>query len=96
MKQYLVTAYDYKDDGALQRRLDVRPHHLDNIKKLQAGNNFVVGGAILNDEGQMIGSSMIVQFETDEEMEAWKSNDPYVLQKVWETVDVKPFKQAIV
>ncbi|MBS7563526.1 hypothetical protein KHS38_03830 [Mucilaginibacter sp. Bleaf8] len=96
MKQYLVTAYDYKDEGALQRRLDVRPHHLDNIKKLQSGNNFVVGGAILNEQGQMIGSSMIVQFETDEEMESWKNNDPYVLQKVWETVDVKPFKQAIV
>jgi uncharacterized protein YciI len=96
MKQYLITAYDYKDDGALQRRLDVRPHHLDKVKELKENGNFVVGGAMLNDQGQMIGSSMIVQFETDEEMEAWKNNDPYVLQKVWETVDVKPFKQAIV
>ncbi|WP_158828033.1 YciI family protein [Mucilaginibacter lacusdianchii] len=96
MKQYLITAYDYKDEGALQRRLDVRPHHLDKVKELKENGNFVVGGAILNEQGQMIGSSMIVQFASDEEMEAWKNNDPYVLQKVWETVDVKPFKQAIV
>jgi uncharacterized protein YciI len=49
---------------------------------------------MLNEEGKMIGSTMIVQFETDEEMEAWKQNDPYITQKVWESVDVKSFKVA--
>src|SRR5437867_215731 len=95
MKQYLITAYDYKDEGALQRRMDVRPHHLDKVRELKANGNYVVGGAILNDAGQMIGSSMVVQFDSDEALDAWKNSDPYTLQKVWETVDVKPFKQAI-
>ncbi|WPV01052.1 YciI family protein [Mucilaginibacter sp. cycad4] len=94
MKQYLVTAYDYTDAEALQRRLGARPHHLDGARALKANGNFVLGGAILNEEGKMIGSTMIVQFETDEEMEAWKQNDPYITQKVWESVDVKPFKVA--
>lgn len=29
MKQYLVTAYDYTDAEAFERRLGARPHHLD-------------------------------------------------------------------
>ncbi|MDB5147974.1 MAG: hypothetical protein JWQ57_1994 [Mucilaginibacter sp.] len=94
MKQYLVTAYDYTDGEAFHRRMAARPHHVDGAKALKASGNFVVGGAMLNEEGKMIGSTMIVQFETDEEMEAWKQNDPYITQKVWESVDVKPFKVA--
>jgi uncharacterized protein YciI len=94
MKQYLVTAYDYTDAEAFQRRMAARPHHVDGAKALKASGNFLIGGAMLNEEGKMIGSTMIVQFETDEEMEAWKQNDPYISQKVWESVDVKPFKVA--
>ncbi|MBB6126945.1 YciI family protein [Mucilaginibacter lappiensis] len=96
MKQYLVTGYDYTDEGALQRRMDVRPHHLDNLKELKESGNFLIGGAVLNDEGNMMGSVMIMQFETDEALEAWKQNEPYITQKVWESVDVKPFKVAVV
>ncbi|MBB6108804.1 hypothetical protein SAMN05421821_10339 [Mucilaginibacter lappiensis] len=96
MKQYLVTGYDYTDEGALQRRMDVRPHHLDNLKELKESSNFLIGGAVLNDEGNMMGSVMIMQFETDEALEAWKQNEPYITQKVWESVDVKPFKVAVV
>jgi len=96
MKQYLVTGYDYTDDGALQRRMDVRPHHLDGVRVLKENGNYVEGGAILNDEGNMIGSVMIMQFETEEALGAWKQNEPYITQKVWESVDVKPFKVAVV
>ena len=89
MKQYLVTAYDYTDDGALQRRMDVRPQHLDGVRDLKRNGNYIIGGAMLNDEGHMIGSVMILQFETEEELEVWKKTDPYITQKIWETVEVK-------
>jgi uncharacterized protein YciI len=95
MNQYLITAYDYTDTGALQRRMNVRPHHLDGIRALKETDNYIVGGAILNDEGRMIGSVMILQFETEETLEAWKQNEPYITQKIWESVDVKPFKVAV-
>ncbi len=96
MNQYLVTAYDYTDTEALQRRMNVRPHHLDAAKDLKANGNYVLGGAILNEDGKMIGSVLIVQFETEEALEAWKQNEPYITQKIWESVDVKPFKVATV
>lgn len=96
MDQYLITAYDYTDTGSLQRRMNVRPHHLDAAKEMKENGNYVLGGAILNDEGHMIGSVMILQFETEEELAAWQQNEPYITQKIWETVDVKPFRVATV
>ena len=94
MNQYLVTAYDYTDTEALQRRMNVRPHHLDGARDLRANGNYVLGGAILNEDGKMIGSVMILQFETEEALEAWKQSEPYITQKIWESVDVKPFRVA--
>jgi uncharacterized protein YciI len=96
MNQYIITAYDYTDTEALQRRMNVRPHHLDGAKDLKANGNFIIGGAMLNDEGKMIGSTMILQFETEEELLAWQQSEPYITQKIWETVDVKPFRVAAV
>jgi uncharacterized protein len=94
MKQYLVTAYDHTNIDALQHRMNIRPHHLDGARELKEKGNFILGGAMLNDDGKMIGSVMVLQFETDEELEAWKKSEPYITQKVWETVDIKPFKVA--
>ena len=94
MKQYLVTAYDYTMENSLQNRLNIRPHHLDGAKALKETGNFIIGGAMLSDDGKMIGSVMILQFETEEELQAWQKNEPYITQGVWETVDIKPFKVA--
>lgn len=96
MNQYLVTGYDYTDEGALERRMAVRPHHLDNAKLFKEKGNYITGGALLDDNGKMIGSAMILQFENEEELEAWKKGEPYISQKIWETVDVKPFKLATI
>ncbi len=95
MNQYLITAYDHTDDGALQRRMNVRPHHLDGAKELKEKGHYVLGGAILDDAGKMVGSVMILQFESEEELENWKQSEPYITQNIWETVDVKPFKVAV-
>jgi len=94
MGQYLITGYDFTDEGALQRRLNTRPHHIDNLKKLKESGNYIKGGAILDDEGKMKGTVMFMQFDTDEELQAWQQGEPYLTQKVWETLDIKPFKVA--
>lgn len=96
MKQYLITGYDFTDEGASARRLNVRQQHLDGVKKLKEAGNFLVGGAMLDKEDRMIGSTMIVQFESPEELEAWRSNEIYITAKVWEKVLVQSFKVAVV
>lgn len=96
MEQYLITAFDFTDEKALERRLAVRDKHLAGARKMRANNNLVIAGAMLNKEGKMIGSSMIVQFGSRQEVDVWLDNEPYILEKVWEKVDVKPFKVAAV
>jgi uncharacterized protein YciI len=39
---------------------------------------------------------MIMQFEDEEQLDAWKQAEPYLTQGVWELVDIKPFKVAVV
>ena len=94
MNQYIITGYDYTDEGAFDRRMAVRQHHLDGAKHLKENGNYVLGGAILNEEGKMIGSVMILQFETEEGLETWKQSEIYITQKIWETVDIKPYRVA--
>lgn len=94
MKQYIVTGYDYTDEGALERRMNVRQQHLDGTVQLRASGNYILGGAILDDAGRMIGSAMVMQFDTDEQLEQWKQTEPYIIHKIWKTVDIRPFKVA--
>lgn len=94
MQQYVIYAYDGTDEQALERRMAARPHHLVVAKQLKANGNFIIGGAILNEDGKMIGSTMLVQFESEKALYDWYNNDPYITMKVWEKVEIKPFKVA--
>lgn len=94
MKQFVVIARDADDAEALKRRLNVRADHIAGASKLKATGNFVVGGAMLDENGNMCGSVMIMQFESDEEFQKWYKNEPYIVNEVWQTIEVKPFKVA--
>lgn len=92
--QFLVTAYDGTDDKALERRLAVREKHLEGWYKLVADGHGITGGAILDDEGRMIGSMALLEFPDRAAFDAWFENDPYVTGGVWRKIDVHPFRVA--
>jgi uncharacterized protein len=94
--RYVIHAYDGTDEQALDRRMAVRPNHFGGVAKLKELGHYVLGGALLSPEGQMIGSLMILDFETEEQLQDWLSWEPYVQGKVWEKIDIKPFRQASV
>lgn len=94
MKQYLINALDFTDEKALERRMAVRQAHLENVKEAKNIGHYLIGGALLDDHGKMIGSAMVVQFETPEALQEWLQNDPYVKGKVWDQIEIKPFKVA--
>jgi uncharacterized protein YciI len=54
-----------------------------------------VGGAILDDGGRMIGSVLVMDFETRDALDEWLRNDPYTTEGVWERVDVLPYRVAV-
>jgi len=94
MPQFLILAEDYRDADALTRRLSVRENHLKRMRVEKAGGRFVIGGARLNDQGNMHGSMLVVQLENKEAVEHWVQQDPYVTGKVWEHIEIFPFRLA--
>lgn len=94
MKQYLIYAWDGTDELALDRRMNIRPTHLEGAKALKEKGQFLIGGAMLNEAGQMAGSMMVVQFETEEQLQHWLDHEPYITGKVWENIQVIPFRVA--
>ena len=94
MTRYVIHAYDYTDPEALDRRMAARPTHFETARGLHESGNFVLGGALLDPDGKMIGSMMILDFEGEAALAQWQATEPYILGKVWEKVDIKPFRQA--
>jgi len=93
--QFLVIAKDGTDEGALERRQRTRPSHLESIGPLVDSGNVRVGGAILNDSGDMIGSMVLVEFPDRIDVDAWLARDPYVTDGVWRDIEITPFRTAV-
>lgn len=89
--QYLIIAYDY--ENALDKRMANRPAHVEAAKKLIASGNIINAGALIEDD-KMIGSTLLVNFESDDALDKWLENEPYVTGKVWdmETIQIAPVK----
>lgn len=88
--QFLVTGKDGKDEAALERRLASRAAHIEACDVLFNGGKLLFGVALTDDDGKMIGSSMVFETETRQELDALLAVEPYVKNGVWETVDIQP------
>ena len=55
----------------------------------------VCAGALLDDEGKMKGSLLVMQYESREELDAYLAQEPYVVEGVWETIEVERMNVAV-
>jgi len=94
MQQFLILAEDFKDPDALSRRLSVREEHLKRVRREKAEGRFIIGGAKLNEQGNMHGSMLVVQLENEEAVRQWISEDPYFTGRVWDKIEILPFRVA--
>jgi uncharacterized protein YciI len=92
--QFLLLAYDGTDPGATERRQKVRQGHLDKISELKKNGEFLFGGAILNDEGKMIGSMVLYEFPDRAALDERLKDEPYITEGVWKNIEIKPFRLA--
>ncbi len=92
--QYLILAYDDTDPGALDRRLAVRPRHLEVARAMADAGTLREGGALLDEEGHMVGSMAIVEFADRADLDRWLETDPYVTGGVWQDIEVRPYRRA--
>ena len=89
--QFLIRAYD--GEGKLDKRMEVRPRHLEGMKKLS--KHIISAGGLLDDEGKMKGSALIMDFESRKELDDYIANEPYVVENVWEKIEIEPINVVI-
>ena len=92
MKQFVIKAYD--GEGMLDKRMEVRPRHLEGMAKL--GKHVVCAGGLLDDAGKMKGSLMVMEFETRGELDDYIAHEPYVVEHVWQTIEVEPLNVVLI
>jgi len=90
--QFLLIAHDGDDDDALNRRLQAREQHIALGDEMVANGSMLYGGALLDEQDKMIGSVLVLDFPTRQELDAWLKIEPYVLGDVWRRIDVQPFR----
>ena len=92
---YLVIAKDGTDPDAPSRRQQVREEHLERVQPAVDSGFVQLGGAILNDDGTMIGSAMLLEADSEEEVRAFINKDIYTTGGVWQSYEIYPFKRAV-
>ena len=88
-------------ENSLQARLAARPEHVERLKALVSQGKLIVAGpnpAIdSSDPGDagFTGSIIIAEFNSLQDAQDWADQDPYILGGVFDSVEVKPFNQAL-
>ena len=76
--------------GALERRLAVRPKHLEWIAA--QGARLRLGGPMMDAEGKTVGSLFLWEGDSRDEVEALAAQDPYMQAGIFESVVLRPFR----
>ena len=90
--QFIITARD--GEKMLEKRMAVRPRHLEGMAKL--GKRVVCAGGLLDDEGKMKGSVLILDLEDRSALDEYLRNEPYVVEHVWEKIEVETMNVVLV
>ena len=90
--QFIVKAYDGK--GMLEKRMEVRPRHLEGMAKL--GKHIVCAGGLTDEAGKLKGSVVIVDFADEAGVKDYLANEPYVIEGVWEQITCEPLNVVLV
>ena len=91
MIQFIVRAYDGK--GKLPKRMEVRPRHFENMERMKG--DVACAGGILDEEEKMIGSLLVMEFENCEQLDEYLASEPYVVEHVWERIEVERMNVVI-
>lgn len=90
--QFLVKAYDGPD--LLEKRMAVRPRHLEGMKAL--GRQIIAAGGLLDEDGKMKGSALVMEFPDRDALDKYLENEPYVIEGVWQKIDIEIMNVVLV
>ena len=89
--QFIIKAYD--GAGMLEKRMQVRPRHLENLGKIKG--RILCAGGLLDENGRMKGSVLVMEFENRTLLDEYLGSEPYLLEHVWEKVEVEPMNVVL-
>lgn len=95
---YAIIGQDTPD--SLEKRMAVRPEHLQRLTDLQNSGQLITAGPFpaidSEDPGKngFSGSLIIAEFESLQAARHWADNDPYTLNGVFDSVIIKPYKKV--
>lgn len=84
---FVITARD--KPGSLALRMATRPAHFDYARKTGVVR---LGGPFLDEEGEMVGSMMIIETADIAAAKEWQANDPYVTAGLFAHSDLQSWK----
>lgn len=90
--QFLIKAYDGPD--MLEKRLEVRPRHLEGMKAL--GARIICAGGLLDEEGRMKGSALLMEFGDRTALDDYLASEPYVTEGVWQRIEIEVMNVVLV
>jgi uncharacterized protein YciI len=96
---YAIMSQDVED--SLQKRLSVRPAHIERLQQLKQNGTLILAGphpAIDSEDAGsagFTGSLIIAEFESLQAAQLWADADPYIAAGVYASVSVKPFKKVL-
>ncbi len=89
--QFIIMAYD--GENMLEKRMEVRPRHLENMSKVEG--KVICAGGLLDDAGKMKGSALVMEFDSREGLDRYLASEPYIREGVWTKVKVTPMNIVI-
>jgi uncharacterized protein YciI len=93
MPHFVIYALDKLDGEAA--RLEQRAAHRARLRDHDHPVSVQVGGPLLDTDGRMIGSLLIVEATSKAAVEAFVAGDPYQLADVYGSVRVHPFNWGL-
>ena len=87
--------------NSLEKRLAARPAHVERLIALKNQGRLIIAGphpAIDSpDPGPagFTGSLVVAEFDDLAQAEAWAADDPYMLEGVYQSIQVKPYNLVL-
>jgi len=96
MPLFAVIAHDVPN--SIEKRLAVRPRHVARLEKLHAEGRIIVAGPLPTSHDTpptgFSGSLFVLDFPDRASMDAWFAEEPFVLEGIYASIEVKPFLQT--
>ncbi len=96
---YAIVANDIPRSSGLRQQFSTE--HRARIHELQKQGRLVLAGPCPNEDQDLSGASgfsgslIVAEFSSLEQAQQWANKDPFLINGVYQTVVVKPFKQFL-